>query len=78
MPVCGRWKAITAFFYSFGGAQPQFYNSGTLRKNADNDTTSISSWAFVNSGTVDVQMGSIQFDGASGSLDAIWMTSSWR
>jgi hypothetical protein len=61
-----------AFYY--GGPQPQFHNSGTFRKTAGNGATSVSGWGFANSGTVEVQTGTLQFDGVSGVLGAAWTT----
>jgi outer membrane autotransporter protein len=53
-----------------GGALPTFNNSGTFRKSAGAGTTSIGSIAFVNSGTIDAQTGTINFSGANATFNA--------
>lgn len=51
-----------------GGPTPVFTNTGTLRKSAGVNTTSINSLQFVNSGLVDVQSGTLQFNSAVDSV----------
>jgi hypothetical protein len=45
-----------------GGAQPGFNNTGTFRKSAGDGSTNIGNIGFVNSGTIDAQVGSITFN----------------
>jgi hypothetical protein len=52
--------------FGIGGPTPVFNNTGTLRKSAGVNTTSFNNLQFVNSGLVDVQSGTIQFNGAVG------------
>lgn len=54
--------------WGVGGATPMITNTGVLRKLAGSGVTSFANVQFVNSGTVDVQNGTIQFNSAVGSL----------
>ena len=51
-------------FHGAGGPTPHFVNAGTLRKVAGSGTTSFNNFKFTNIGTVDVQSGTFQFNGA--------------
>ncbi len=53
-----------------GGALSTFTNSGTFRKSAGSGNTSIGTIAFVNSGTIDAQTGSIYFGGGNATFNA--------
>ena len=53
-----------------GGPLSTFNNSGIFRKSAGAGSTSISNIAFVNSGTVDAQTGSIDFVGSNAMFNA--------
>jgi hypothetical protein len=53
-----------------GGATTVFDNTGTFRKSGGIGVTTISSIAFVNSGTIDAQTGSIGFNGSNATFNA--------
>jgi hypothetical protein len=53
-----------------GGALSTFNNSGTFRKSGGLGTTSIGSIAFVNSGIIDAQTGTINFVGGNATFNA--------
>ncbi len=64
----GLWEisADDTLYQGIGGPAPQFVNTGTLRKVAGAGTTSISSIRFDNSGLVEAQTGTIQFNSMDG------------
>jgi hypothetical protein len=56
-----------SLLWGVGGPTPTFTNTGTIRKLSGSGVTSLSNIQFVNSGVVEVQNGTIQFNSAVGS-----------
>ena len=61
-------KGDNALVYN-GGALPTFNNSGTLQKSGGLGATTIGSIAFVNSGSIDAQTGTINFAGGNATFN---------
>jgi hypothetical protein len=74
----GLWQinSDSQMAQGIGGPPQVFVNSGTLRKVGGTNTTTISTYQFINTGTVQVQAGMLEFNNAAGSLlGGTWTTS---
>jgi len=66
----GLWRinSDSQMAQGVGGPAQVFANSGTLRKAGGPGTTTISTYQFINTGTVEVQTGTLEFNNSVGSL----------